>query len=133
MITIKQIFHHFSLWEDNKKGFYDTVCADYSDHVQKSVKLLSDQEEFRKYAEKVIKEWVYSCEQNLTDPSLNKIAYIGQSACCMANNTPAFVTRNAWSYIDETDQRKANETAREILREWRNKELNKGSLWEKFS
>lgn len=132
MTTIKQIFHHFSLWEDNKKGFYDTVCDDYSEHIQKSIKLLSNQEEFRKYALIVINEWVYSCEQNLTDPSLNKIAYIGQSACCLANNTPAFVTRNAWSYIDEIDQRLANETAKKILKEWQYKQLTKGSLWEKY-
>ena len=127
----KQIFHHFSKWEDYKKGFYDTVCEDAQEHIRKSVELLSNQEEFYKYASKVIKEWVFSCEHNLTDPSLNKIAYIGQSACCLANGTPAFITRNAWSYIDEFDQLAANETARKVLKEWRYKELTKGSLWEK--
>lgn len=127
----KQIFHHFSLWEDYKAGFYDTVCHDAKEHIKKSVELLSNQDEFYKYASRVIEEWVFSCEHNLTDPSLNKIAYIGQSACCIANNTPAFVTRNAWSYIDEADQRLANETARKILKEWKYKELMRGSLWEK--
>ena len=127
----KQIFHHFSKWEDYKYGFYNSTCQDTEDHIKKSIDLLSNQKEFYKYAKKVITEWVFSCEQNLTDPSLNKIAYIGQSACCLANNTPAFVTRNAWSYIDEIDQRLANNTAKEVLKEWRYKQLLKGSLWEK--
>lgn len=129
---MKQIFHHFSKWEDYKHGFYNTTCEDTKEHIQKSVELLSNQDKFYKYANKVIKEWVCSCEQNLTDPSLNKIAYIGQSACCLANGTPAFVTRNSWAYLDENKQRLANETARKVLKEWKYKELVKGSLWEKL-
>lgn len=128
---MKQIFHNFTKWEDYKQGFYNSICEDVKEHMQKSIDLLSNQEMFYRYAKKVIENWKYSCEQNLTDPSLNKIAYIGQSACCMANGTPAFVTRNAWSYIDEEDQRLANETARKVLKEWRYTQMLKGSLWEK--
>ena len=39
----KQIFHHFSKWEDYKAGFYDTVCEDSKEHIMKSVELLSNQ------------------------------------------------------------------------------------------
>lgn len=125
----KQVFHHFSKWEDYKHGFYNTTCDDIQEHIKKSIALLSNQKEFYKYAKRVIDEWVYSCEHNLTDPSLNKIAYIGQSACCLANNTPAFVTRLAWSYVDEKDQKRANNTAKQILREYQYRQLMKGSLW----
>ena len=130
-MKIKQLFHHFSKWEDYKHGFYDTTCFNMQEEIYKSVELLSNQDKFYKYAKKVIMEWAYSCEQNLTDPSMNKIAYIGQSACCLANRTPSFATRNAWSYMEEKDQRAANKTARKILKEWQYKELLKGSLWEK--
>lgn len=126
----KQIFHHFSKWEDYKAGFYETTCEDIQAHIKKSIELLSNQKEFYKYAKMIINEWKYSCEQNLTDPSLNKIAYIGQSACCIANRTPAFVTRLAWSYIEEENQKKANKTAKKILKEWEYSHLIKGSLWQ---
>jgi len=131
-MKINQIFHHFSKWEDYKYGFYDLSCIDSKEHIEKSVELLSNQEEFYKYAKKVVREWVYSCEQNLTDNSINKIAYIGQSACCMANKTPAFVTRNAWWFVDDVDKELANETARRVLKEWRATQIMKGSLWEKY-
>jgi hypothetical protein len=127
----KQIFHHFSKWEDYKFGFYNTTCENTEEHIKKSVNLLSNQDEFYKYAKRMINEWFFSCEQNLTDPSLNKIAYIGQSSCCLANNTPAFVTRLAWSYIDEFDQLSANKTAKKILKEWQYRNMIKGTLWEK--
>lgn len=128
----KQIFHHFSKWEDYKEGFYNSTCENIQEHIEESVKLLSCQETFFKYASMVIENWVFSCEQNLTDPSLNKIAYIGQSACCYANKTPAFVTRLAWGYIQEEDQIKANKTAKKILNKWKEKQILKGSLWEKL-
>lgn len=131
-MKINQIFHHFSKWEDYKFGFYDTTCDSSKEHIKKSIDLLSNQNEFYKYAKRVITEWVYSCEHNLTDPSLNKIAYIGQSACCLKNNTPSFVTRNAWQYIDEDIQIMANNTAKKILKEWKIKHLQKGGLWEKL-
>lgn len=127
----KQIFHHFSKWEDYKAGFYESTCEDVQKHIQKSIDLLSNQKEFEKYANIVIKDWSYSCEHNLTDPSLNKIAYIGQSSCCIANGTPAFVTRLAWSYIEEKNQKEANKTAKKILKKWQYKHLLKGSLWQK--
>lgn len=128
----KQIFHHFSKWEDYKYGFYESTCNDIQEHIKKSVELLSCEKKFYLYAKRVITEWIFSCEQNLTDSSLNKIAYIGQSACCLANNTPAFVTRLAWSYIDEDKQILANKVAKKIINEWKLQQKLKGSLWEKL-
>lgn len=131
-MKINQIYHHFSKWEDYKYGFYNSSCENIKEHIEKSIKLLSCEKTFYKYAKEVIENWVFSCEQNLTDPSLNKIAYIGQSACCYANKTPSFVTRLAWSYIDEDKQAKANKVAQKIIKEWQIKHINKGSLWEKL-
>lgn len=128
---MKQIYHHFSKWEDFKNGFYNSSCKNSKEHIQKSIELLSNQDDFYKYAKELIKEWVFSCEHNLTDPSVNKIAYIGQASCCIANNTPAFVTRMAWAYIPEEIKIKANNTAKKVLNEWKIKHQKKGSLWEK--
>lgn len=129
-MKIKQIYHHFTKWEDYRFNFYNSTCQNIDEHIKKSVELLSNEDEFYKYAKKVITEWIYSCEQNLTDPSINKIAYIGQSACCLKNGTPSYVTRLAWSYIEEEKQIKANNVARKIIKEWKEKYINKGSLWE---
>ena len=50
----KQIFHHFSKWEDYKAGFYESTCEDVQKHIQKSIDLLSNQKEFEKYANIII-------------------------------------------------------------------------------
>ena len=129
-MKIEQIYHHFTKWEDYKEGFYNSTCENIQEHIDKSIKLLSNKKEFEKNANILIEKWFYSCEHNLTDPSLNKIAYIGQAACCIANNTPAFVTRLAWSYIDEDKQIIANRVAKKILKKWQYSHILKGSLWQ---
>ena len=126
----KQIFHHFSKWEDYKFGMYNTSCHNVMEHIQKSINLLSNQKKFKLFAERVIDEWVFSCEQNLTYPSLNKIAYIGQASCCLANGTPCYVTRLAWSHILEENKILANETAKKVLNKWKERYNTKDTLWE---
>ena len=129
-MKIEQVFHHFTKWEDYKVGFYNSTCEDIQEHIRKSVELLSNKKEFEKYANLMIEKWKYSCEHNLTDPSLNKIAYIGQGSCCLANGTPAFATRLAWSYIEEDKQKVANKVAKKILKKWQYNHILKGSLWQ---
>jgi hypothetical protein len=127
---MKQIFHHFTKWEDYKAGFYNSSCSNIENHIASSIKLLSNQDDFYIAAIRVINEWVISCEQNLTDTSINKIAYIGQSACCMANGTPSFATKRAWAYIDDDDKILANQTAKKVLNIWLEMQQNKDSLWQ---
>ena len=49
--------------------------------VMKTIKNeLSSEDLTRENMMRVISEWKYSCEHNLTNESLNRIAYIGQAA-----------------------------------------------------
>ena len=127
---MKQIYHHFSKWEDYKNGFYDSSCKDKDLHITKAINLLSDENKFYNIATKLIKEWKYCCEHNLTDNSINRIAYIGQVSCCYFNNTPSFITKEAWWKIDESTRNKANNVAKRVLNEYLNTHLNKGGLWD---
>lgn len=126
---MKQIYHHFSKWEDYKNGFYNSSCNELNQHINKSIELLSNQDEFYKIAKLLVNNWTFCIEHNLTDSSINKIAYIGQASCCFKNKTPSFVTKQAWGYIDEDTRIKANATAKKVLKEWELSHELKGSLW----
>lgn len=67
---------------------------------------------------RVCSEWVFSCEHNLTNSSMNKIAYIGQAACCLYAGVPSTITMEAWSLLDKSVQDKANEIAERVLKKW---------------
>jgi hypothetical protein len=121
---MKQIFHHYELWEDYKCGFYNNCSGEQKKElIKKVVDIFSNENLTRKYMEKVISEWKYSLEHNLTNPSINKIAYIGQSACAIAFNIPNTITMEAWRYVSIENRNKADKIALESIKKW--KESNK--------
>ena len=115
-------FHHYEKWEDYKAGFYDNVSGKNKILlIDKVIELFNNSELTEKYMRKVINEWVYSCEQNLTNNSMNKVAYLGQAACCIFAKIPSSITMEAWSKITKENRDKADFTAKYILKEWEEK------------
>lgn len=131
MIKIKQKFHHFSKWEDYNNGLFDSSCERYDEKVKLSIDLLSDQEEFYRVAIDMVSSWVYSSEQNLTDNSINKKAWIGQASCCFNHKAPDYATKEAWWKLSDETKNAANETAAKVIKEWKAKYIMKDSLWAK--
>lgn len=111
-----QIFHPYWLWEDYKHGFYEN-CSGLAkeQYIEKVIEMFECEHTTRKFMLRVIDEWKFSCEQNLTNPSMNKIAYIGQAACCLYANVPNTVTMNAWNLLDTDTQDRSNKIAKEVL------------------
>ncbi len=70
---------------------------------------------------RVLDEWKYSCEHNLSNESLNKIAYLGQAACCLYSEIPSTITMEAWSLLSEGVKDRSNSIALKIIKKW---ELN---------
>jgi hypothetical protein len=118
-MEIKRMYHSWEKWEDYKAGFYDNVSGkDKIEMIEKVVYLFSTPELTREYMTKVIKQWFYSCEQNLTNNGMNKVAYIGQAACCIYADIPSTVTMEAWSSVPAEFKKTADSIAMEVLEEW---------------
>ncbi len=54
----------------------------------------------------VTQEWTFACEHNLTDAAMNRRAWIGHAAACMAIGSPEYITRRAWWMLTQ-EQRDA--------------------------
>jgi len=119
---MKQIYHHFSKWEDTRNGIlkngYNEKETEELTFMAKS--LLCNPKEFYKIALKVIKNWIYASEQHLSNKSRNRHAWIGQASCCFAYGVPEYITKYAWRLMVKEEQDKANDIADKII-----------SLWEK--
>lgn len=117
MLT-NRIYHPYQLWEDYKCGFYDNCSgAGKLEKIEGAVKMFNSKNLTRQYMQLVI-DWKYSCEQNFTNPSINKIAYIGQGACCLYGNIPNTITMEAWNLLERDVQCRSNKIAEEVLRKW---------------
>lgn len=124
-LTIGRIYHPYYLWEDFKHGFYDNSSGEVKQkHIEKVLEMFNDKHLTTSYMNKVIDTWVYSCEHNLTNNSMNRIAYIGQAACCLYAQIPSTITMEAWSLLDDNIKEQANKIANEVLSKWEKKNNN---------
>jgi hypothetical protein len=115
----EQIFHPFNLWEDHKFGFYNNISGkNKKEMIQQVVDLFCNPDKTRLYMSKVVNEWYYSCQHNLTNPTINHIAYLGQAACCLCDGVPSTVTMEAWSKVPKDFQDIANSIAESTLSIW---------------
>lgn len=122
---MKRIYHHYLKWEDYKNGFYDNCKREKKQYyISKVIELFNDKDLTKVYMEKVINDWFYSCEHNLTNDSMNRIAYIGQAACCIYAGVPCDVTMRAWKILSQDVRNRSDIIAKKTIKKW---ELKKKS------
>lgn len=118
-ITLKRIYHPYWLWEDYKAGMYDNISGEQKkEMLLKAVEMFNDKKLTEQNMFFVIENWKYSCEHNLTNESLNKIAYIGQSACCVYAKIPNTITMEAWSLLTDEVKKRSDSIALKSIKKW---------------
>jgi ParB-like chromosome segregation protein Spo0J len=113
-----RIFHTYDKWECFKAGFFANKAEGYS-HEEAEQKFADffKGNEFETYANMVIKDWKYSCEQNLTNSSMNRIAWLGQASVCYAHGIPSRYS-SGWNLLTNQEQEIANEVALKVINKW---------------
>jgi len=116
---MKRIYHPYWLWEDYKNGLYDNCSGAIKEQKKdKCLEMFNSFDLTKEFMYRVVNEWKYSCEHNLTNESLNKIAYIGQSACCLYDSIPNTITMECWSLLSQEVKERSNILAQEVLDYW---------------
>jgi len=115
-----RVFYEWQDWECFPAGFY-------SDKPPKGMTVPECEESYRAFLadtlgfgaalERVITEWKFSSEHYLTNPKMNRIAWLGQASMCIASGVPA---RFCGGYSLLTDEQKeaADRKALEYLNKW---------------
>jgi len=124
----KRICHNYKKWEDYKNGMYHTKTRNQT--IKKSMRLLSSANNFDATLRIVIKKWKFSTEHNLTDPTINKRAWLGRAACCFKYGACIDETRIAWHKLESHIQDEANHVAENIIKYWLDKKQCQRTIWE---
>jgi hypothetical protein len=117
---VERIYHTWDKWECYKAGFFEVRPPKHftdEDCQERYATLLKDIEEFKRIMMIIIEEWVYSCQHNLTNDRMNRIAWMGQSALCYKFGIPARY-RGGYNLLTIDEQNKADEAALEIINVW---------------
>jgi len=88
----------------------DSALAAYTE-------FLGDLPRFEHALKRVIREWPVSCEQFLSNASINRIAWLGQASMCIDTGVPSKF-RAGFSALDPSGQKYANAMADRFLRMW---------------
>lgn len=122
---MERIYHPYWLWEDFKSGFYDNISGEKKKELSlKVIEMFNNPKTTKEFMLKVVNEWKFSCEHNLTNESMNKIAYLGQGACCLYAGIPNSITMESWSLLTKEVQKESDRIAKEVLEIWINNNKN---------
>lgn len=125
---MKRIYHPYWLWEDYKNGMWRKETKENENTLlYKAIDFTGNDIEYGDYMLKVLNEWPYVCEHNLSNISINRQAWIGHAACCLAINCPEYITRKAWGYLTEKQQYNANKKADYAIMIWEEKHFGDGN------
>lgn len=117
-----RIFHTFDKWECHKAGFYASskkdMTAEQCEIAYRDI--LADTELFAATLDRVINEWVNSCEHYLTNKAMNRIAWLVQASVCLYAGIPSKFCAG-FNLLTPEQQQVANETALVALNKWMDK------------
>jgi len=117
---MKRIFHPWHLWEDYKHNFYGGVTEDYQkdDTLRLYADFLADLSKFEAALKSITTEWKHSCEHNLSNENMNRVAYLGQASCALAYKVPHSKSMGGYNLLTEEQKQKADALAEKYLNLW---------------
>jgi hypothetical protein len=120
--NMERIFHHYEKWECYKHGFFSEYSQGEINDLMQSVRYVFSSEKItEKWMRLIIAYWPISCEQNLSNLSMNRVAWLGQAACCYYGGVPSKATMYCWKFLNEKTQRRSDNVAKKIIKEWEQK------------
>jgi len=116
-----RIYHTYEKWECYPAGFYEnkpkdkTLTAEQCESMYAN--FLRDIPAFNAAMDRVLAEWPTSSEHYLSNEKMNRIAWLGQAAMCIAHGVPSIFC-GGFNQLTEQEQQDANIAALAYLNCW---------------
>jgi hypothetical protein len=112
---MRQFWTPYWDWEDWKNKMW--VKSEFDLHT--CVKFTGDTERYGAAMQEVIYKWPNTMLNSLTNPSINKRAFLGHCAASLEINCPEYVTRMAWRELSDQQRELADAVAQKTINEWK--------------
>lgn len=127
-LKFERVYHHYLDWEEINFNMWGTV-ENKNKWLKKAIQFTSDHKKYGRFMMRVVNEWKFSCENALTDHSLNQRAWVGHAAVALAIGCPENITREAWGHLTDEQRLLANKEADRAIECWQiNYAKSKGIL-----
>lgn len=111
-------FIDYREWECYQHGFYRKLHECSPDHVTQSKALLCNCDAFWSAMKRLVNEWPNTTAVHLTNCSINRRAWLGQTSCFFLMKCCRVCVVTAWFQMEQEQRAAANETATEMIEEW---------------
>lgn len=116
-MRFNRVYHPYTEWEEMRFNMWGEV-SDRKEWIRKAVEFTGNHKIYGSFMRRVVKEWPISCENALTDYSLNRKAWVGHAAVALAIQCPEDIVRQAWGMLTDEQRFLANKEAERAIREW---------------
>ena len=123
----ERVYHPWTEWEEVRFNMWGDV-GDRAEATQRAVVFTGDAALYGGYMMRVVNEWPVSCENALTDYSINRRAWVGHAAVALALGIPEDITRLAWGKLSGEQQLLANKEASKAISAWEHNCIKSGKL-----
>ena len=114
-MMIKQVYIPYWEWEDYLNGMWSKGDAS---RLQEAITFTGDHIKYGSAMKEVITAWPRTMLNSLTNPSINKRAFLGHCAVSFKFGIQEVVTRAAWKELTDKQRYDADKVAQETIDEW---------------
>jgi hypothetical protein len=107
---------------------YDEDREGRQERVLRAAEILGDPILCERAMRKVVEEWRFASEFNLSNAEINRRAWLGQAACSCCGGVHEDETREAWGLLSNEQRVRANGIATIVIREWLYEHDNEANL-----
>src|SRR6188472_1156395 len=115
-MMIKQVYIPYWEWEDYLNGMWSKGD---SSRLQEAITFTGDHIKYGSAMKEVITAWPRTMLNSLTNPSINKRAFLGHCAVSYKLGIQESVTRSAWKELSDTQRYLADLIAQSTIDEWK--------------
>ena len=108
------------MWEEVKYNMWGSV-DDRNKLLSWAIDFTGNHKLYGKWMKKVVHDWRYSCEHNLSNVQSNRRAWIGHAACAYKMKCPEDIVRAAWGFLSDEQRALANAEADKAIALWEEK------------
>lgn len=119
-MIIKRVYIPYWLWEDWLNGMW--LKAEFD--LQTCIDFTGNHLKYGQAMKQVIVAWPNTMLNSLTNPSVNKRAFLGHCAASFAIGCPEYITRMAWRELTDEQRYLADKVAQETIDEWKENYMN---------
>lgn len=112
---MNQVYIPYWEWEDWINGMWNKGS---DDQLQAAIEFTGDHLRYGEAMKEVIVAWPRTMLNSLTNPSINKRAFLGHCAVCYKLGIPESITRAAWKRLTDEQRISADKVAQETVNEW---------------